>query len=173
MNTLHTPRLLLEPQTAAHAPEMYTLLCDPAIYQHENAPPPSEPWLAQRYARLESRRSPDGREQWLNWVVRQRSDDRLIGYVQATAQADGMALVAYEFASAHWGQGLAGEAVRAMLVDLAAEARVTRALAQLKRSNTRSMALLRRLGFVAAAPDDPGRVALPPDEQLMTRPLPG
>jgi predicted MFS family arabinose efflux permease len=36
---LRTGRLVLEPQVRAHAPEMFRVLSDPAIYEHENEPP--------------------------------------------------------------------------------------------------------------------------------------
>ena len=70
--------------------------------------------LRERFAKLETRRSGDGREQWLNWVLRRRSGE-LIGYVQATVRGDGQAFIAYVLGSAHWGQGLASEAVAAVL----------------------------------------------------------
>lgn len=180
MRELHTARLTLEPQTVAHAPAMFDVLADPAIYAYENQPPASLDALTRRFARLASRRSPDGCEQWLNWVLRQRGDGALIGYVQATVQADGRALVAYELASRHWGRGLASEAVQAMLDELACAGSVPRgptvpqvhqALAIFKRANLRSKALLQRLGFADAPADDPARGTLEPDEQLMTRPL--
>ena len=72
MRPVPTPRLLLEPQLASHAPAMFALLSDPALYRHEDAPPESLAALARRYERLASRRSADGREHWLNWVLRQR-----------------------------------------------------------------------------------------------------
>jgi len=62
MRTIETTRLTLEPQTAAHADEMFVVLSDPAVYTYENAPPPSVEWLRARFARLESRRSGDGTE---------------------------------------------------------------------------------------------------------------
>ena len=70
MRTLNTPLCTLEPQVAAHAPEMFTVLSDPAIYEFENAAPSSEAWLAERFAKQESRISKDGTQHWLNWVVR-------------------------------------------------------------------------------------------------------
>jgi hypothetical protein len=70
METLVTRGLTLEPLLEAHAPEMFEILCDPAIYQFENQPPQSKQALAERYARLQRRHSPDGSERWLNWVVR-------------------------------------------------------------------------------------------------------
>ena len=55
MRTLAAPPFVLEPQLAAHAQEMFTVLSDPAIYEFENAPPIDEEWLRKRFARLESR----------------------------------------------------------------------------------------------------------------------
>jgi RimJ/RimL family protein N-acetyltransferase len=167
MRTLSTARLVLEPQRAGHAAEMFGVLADPAIYAHENAAPPSVDWLAGRYARLESRRSPDGREQWLNWVVRLGHEGPLIGYVQATVRERGQALVAYEFNSRHWGQGYAGEALRALLAELAARWAVVQAQAVLKRSNARSLALLQRLGFGPGGAAQAATPGVPADECLM------
>jgi [ribosomal protein S5]-alanine N-acetyltransferase len=83
MNSIETDRLTLEPLTAAHAEEMFAVLGDPAIYEFENAPPASVVALRERYQRWETRGTPDGRERWLNWLVR-RHGAELIGYVQTT-----------------------------------------------------------------------------------------
>jgi ribosomal-protein-alanine N-acetyltransferase len=159
--------LTLEPQTAAHAAEMFVVLSDPAIYEYENEPPASIEWLRERYARLESRRSADGREQWLNWVIRLPSE-RLAGYVQATVRPDGHAAIAYELRSADWGRGLASQAVRAMIDELVERYGIRSLSAVLKRGNHRSLRLLQRLGFTLAPPDELAQVALEPDELLMT-----
>ena len=172
---LSTPRLLLEPQLPSHAPAMFPLLCDPALYQFENAAPSSEAWLAQRFERLASRRSPDGLEHWLNWVLRRRDGAVVIGFVQATVRADGRALVAYVLGSRSWGQGFAAEAVQAMLVELAGAWRVSLALAVFKRGNLRSRGLLQRLGFGEAGAEAAGLAAAglgaEPDEDLLVRRL--
>src|SRR6266508_2704621 len=110
MRAIVADGLTLEPQTAAHAEEMFVVLSDPAIYEYENQPPPSCEWLRERFARLESRRSADGSEQWLNWVIRLPTSE-LAGYVQATVHADAHAAIAYELSSSHWGRGLARQAV--------------------------------------------------------------
>lgn len=165
-----TPRLVLEPQRAAHAEAMFELLADPAIYLHENAPPASLEALRERFARLESRGSADGSERWLNWVLR-RTDGRLAGYVQATVQADGRAWVAYVLGSAHWGQGLASEAISAMIQELGTQHAVHTLLAVYKCSNTASRRLLERQGFAAAEAGDPLRASIEADEDLMSRPL--
>lgn len=162
---IESERVTLEPQTAAHAEEMFAVLVDPAIYQHENQPPPSVEWLRERFARLESRRSSDGRERWLNWVVRLRTGEA-IGYVQATVTPEGEALIAYVFGSAHWGHGLAREAVEAMIGELVRSHGVSDLSAVFKRTNRRSERLLERLGFV---PDPYAWRDAEPDEARMLR----
>ncbi len=146
MNRITTGSLVLEPQTAAHAAEMFEVLSDPAIYEFENAPPASAASLIERFTRLESRISPDSAEQWLNWVVRLPSG-ALAGYVQATITADRTAHIAYELASRFWRQGIGSAAVSGMLAELAATYGVSTFVATLKSRNHRSLALLRRLGF--------------------------
>src|SRR4051812_44647123 len=98
MRGLAAGRPPLEPQSAGHAAAMFDVLSDPALYEFEGEPPASLEWLTQRFQRLESRRSGDGRQQWLNWVVRDRQAG-LVGYVQATIPAAGRASIAYVFHS--------------------------------------------------------------------------
>ncbi len=84
MQTIVTPELTLEPLHTSHAEAMFELLRDPAIYEYlDYSPPASVEYLRDVYARLEARRSPDGSEAWLNWVIHPR-DHPLVGYVQAT-----------------------------------------------------------------------------------------
>ncbi|HJV60364.1 MAG TPA: GNAT family N-acetyltransferase [Albitalea sp.] len=170
MRVIRCDGLVLEPQTAAHAHDMFAVLSDPAIYQYENQPPPSPEWLLARFKRLESRRSSDGRDEWLNWVLRLPSS-QLIGYVQATVHPDGRAAIAYALASAHWGRGLARRAVEAMITELAAHHGVRTLYAVLRRENQRSLGLLQRLGFESATPEALGRHPVAPDELLMERVL--
>ncbi len=110
MHVIEAGSLTLEPQTAAHAEEMFAVLSDPAIYEYENEPPPSLEWLRARFTQLESRRSANGQERWLNWVIRLPTS-KLVGYVQATVDPNGRAAIAYELSSAYWGRGLARQAV--------------------------------------------------------------
>jgi ribosomal-protein-alanine N-acetyltransferase len=168
MRTVTTPRLTLEPQVAAHAEAMFAVLGDPAIYAFENEPPRSLEWLRDRYEKLESRQSPDGREAWLNWVLR-LADGQPIGYVQATVHPDHHAAIAYELGSAWWGQGLAQEGIGAMLELLAAECGVQRFTAVAKRANHRSLRLLQRLGFAEASASAHATLDVPADEVLVER----
>jgi RimJ/RimL family protein N-acetyltransferase/N-acetylglutamate synthase-like GNAT family acetyltransferase len=160
----------LEPQLASHADEMFQVLCDPAIYEHENEPPQSLEWLRERFARLESRRSPDSPEQWLNWVIRLPSSE-LIGYVQATVLADGRAAIAYVLGSRYWGRGLARQAVEAMISELERNHEVRTLSVVLKRSNARSLKLLESLDFTPPPPGLYEPLEVEPDELLMVRDL--
>jgi RimJ/RimL family protein N-acetyltransferase len=168
MREIASDRLTLVPQISAHAAEMFLVLGDPAIYQYENAPPQSLEWLRSRFERLESRLSPDGKQRWLNWVIR-CSTSELIGYVQATVRTSGEALIAYELSSAYWGRGLGREAVGAMMSELVELYQVNSFSAILKRPNLRSLHLLGRLGFVAATPEQHAGYTLEIDEFLMHR----
>jgi ribosomal-protein-alanine N-acetyltransferase len=163
--------LTLEPQVAAHAEEMFVVLSDPAIYEYENEPPPSVEWLRTRFAKLESRQSGDGSQQWLNWVVRLPSSEA-IGYVQATVHLDGRAAIAYVLCSRYWGRGLARQAVQAMLAELVAHYDVRTLSAALKRENHRSMHLLERLGFRPASPELAAKLHVEVGEVLMQREAP-
>ncbi len=158
--------MVLEPQTVAHAEAMFAVLSDPAIYEYENEPPASLAWLTARFAKLESRRSADGREHWLNWVVRLPSS-ALAGYVQATIDPKGHAAIAYVFSSEHWGRGIARQAVAAMIAELARHHHVRHFVAVLKRDNLRSSRLLDRLGFVRGTPAQHADHDVEPDEWLM------
>ena len=164
--SLRAGGLVLEPQVAGHAAEMFTVLSDPAIYEFENSPPESEAWLEHRFRRLESRRSADGAERWLNWVIRLPSGE-LAGYVQATVTRGDVAYVAYELASRHWRRGIGGASVRAVLTELRTSYSVRTFVAVLKAANFRSEALLRSLGFAATAPPGFAPVACEADEIVM------
>jgi [ribosomal protein S5]-alanine N-acetyltransferase len=161
----------LEPQTAAHAEEMFILLCDPAIYEFENAPPSSQAWLHERYTRLEARRSPDGTQTWLNWVVR-LPGGKLAGYVQATVIRPGVSVIAYELASRFWRQGIGQSAVTAMLAELQLNYGVTTFAAVLKAANYRSLGLLRSLGFQPASIAQALEFGPEHDEAVLIKPGP-
>jgi len=165
LNVLHAGALRLEPLVAGHAEDMFAVLSDPAIYEFENEPPPSVAALRQRYALLECRVSPDGREHWLNWVVR-LPGGALAGYLQATVLAQGRAYVAYELASRFWRQGIGRTAVQAVLDELAGRYAVREAYAVLKSANFRSRGLLGRLGFEEMVP--PAQPPWPPEVDEVT-----
>jgi RimJ/RimL family protein N-acetyltransferase len=147
---------------------MFDVLSDPAIYEFEGVPPPTVERLAAGYRRRHSRTSPDGREKWLNWVVRLPNEE-LAGYVQATVLESGASYVAYEFASRHWRQGIGSASVSAMLIELVQSYSVHTFVAVLKKANYRSMGLLRRLGFEHGTQADAELYEAEKDETVMLK----
>jgi [ribosomal protein S5]-alanine N-acetyltransferase len=136
---------------AAHADALYPILADPRQRAFHDDDPVSLEALRERFRQGESRRSPDGREHWLNWaLVLREGDADAVGFVQATVQQDCRAWVAYQLATSLWGRGLATEAVRAMIEHLASHCAVTQCMATVDQRNERSWRLLERLGFARA-----------------------
>jgi len=150
MRALATSGLVLEPLTVAHAEAMFELLSDLDLYRYlDDLPPASVEQLRNRYARLESRASADGKQRWLNWVVREPGQPPM-GYVQATVLDNGSAWVAYLLGSRHRGRGHATQATAAMLEHLESDCGASRQIANVEAENLRSIRLLERLGFRAA-----------------------
>ena len=166
MNVLSMEFGILEPQLEAHARDMYEVLCDPAVYEFEGAPPPSVEALAAGFRRKETRRSPDGTQLWLNWVVR-LSGGELAGYVQATVCRGDYSYIGYELASRFWRRGIATASLHAMADELAARYGVRLLVAVLKSANYRSRGLLTKLGFMQASPEEAALFECDSDEVVM------
>jgi [ribosomal protein S5]-alanine N-acetyltransferase len=154
MQKLMTARLVLEPLTRHHAQEMFDALSDRTLYRYiDEAPPASVDALAARYTRLESRRSGDGREHWLNWVVREPVSGQAIGFVQASVMENGTAFVAYVIAPSSQGQGYGREATAAMIGELFARHGAKELRASVDARNAASIKLAAALGFTEARRD--------------------
>jgi RimJ/RimL family protein N-acetyltransferase len=101
-----------------HAIQMWPVLDDPALHVYIGGEPPTLEQLQRRYALQVVGRSPDGSQQWLNWVLRRRDTGQLAGTVQATvSDLDGSvtAEIAWVIGTSHQGQGFAKEAARALV----------------------------------------------------------
>lgn len=163
------PFVTLEPRTIAHAEALFPLLSAPEIYPYlDEAPPQSIDALRQKFARSESLKSPDGSEDWLNWVVRDEFQC-IVGVVQTTIFPSGEANVAYVFGSAHWGRNLAFCAVELMLQRVVAEFEVKQFVVTIERENERSIRLAERLGFVRADAAASAAKQITASEVLMLR----
>lgn len=163
---MNPPRFRLEERRVAHAAELFEVLRDPSLYAFlDEAPPESVEALAQKLARSESRRSPDGREHWLNWVVRAESG-AIAGYVQSTVDENLEVNVAYVFAPAFQGGGIATAAVRQMMEIVASEHPGAVFVVVAEAANERSLRLARRLGFAPAPPEVATRRLPSPSEQV-------
>lgn len=169
VKTISASQLSLEPLTVAHAEAMFGILSEPQIYKYlDYGPPPSVEHLRSVYSKLESRQSPDGKQQWLNWVVRFNGGS-LLGYVQATVAAPEVVWVAYVFGTKHWGHGYASAATAAMIEHLEAEYGSNTFLATVEADNERSIALLKRLSFLPASPAEVQDHELTISERLFVR----
>jgi [ribosomal protein S5]-alanine N-acetyltransferase len=166
------PTVTLEPRTVAHAEELFPVLAEAALYEFiDEEPPESVEALRRTLARSESRKSPDGSEHWLNWVVRDGSR-KVAGYVQATVGASLEATVAYVIGSAFWGRGIASEAVAQMLGIVSNEFEVKHFFIVAERENEKSIRLAERLGFAEAMPEVAKRRGIAATDILLLKVLP-
>jgi len=119
---LSGPSLVLEPLRISHADEMAPLLNDRALHTFIGGSPDTLEQLSERYARQVRGRSPDGSEQWLNWIVRRTDTGEAVGTVQATvakvartaSEDQRTAEVAWVIARPHQRRGYAREAAQLM-----------------------------------------------------------
>jgi RimJ/RimL family protein N-acetyltransferase len=143
---------LLEPLVAAHAAAVYDYLRDERLYTFiPREPPASVDALEGRYRRLASRLSPDGREAWLNWIARQRSDGVPVGTFEATVYPDGAATLAYVIFVPFQRRGYAREGGRSVVAYLVREYGVGVVAAEIDTRNVASIALVEGLGFTRVA----------------------
>ncbi len=133
---------------------MAPLLDDARLHEFTGGTPLGAAELSERYRRLASGRSPDGSQDWLNWVVRSRSDGVAVGTVQATVRrgaSDMTGALAWVIASPHQGRGYATEAATGVADWLEREG-VNELVAYIHPRHEASMAVARALGM--AATDD-------------------
>ena len=163
------PTVTLEPRTTAHAEELFPVLSEPSLYEFiDDVPPVSVEALRKKLARSESRKSPDGSEHWLNWVVRDEAGN-VAGYVQATVGANLETNVAYAIGSAYTGRGIATEAVAQMLKLVSTDIATKHFYIVAERRNTRSVRLAQRLGFVEALPETATRRGIAATDILLVK----
>jgi RimJ/RimL family protein N-acetyltransferase len=148
---IETVRLTLEPLRVEHAGEMADVLADPRLYEYVGGTPPSAAQLATRYALQVAGHSPDGRQGWLNWVVRERATGAAVGTVQATlniVDARAEAEIAWVIGTAYQRRGYAKEAAGAMVRWLRSEGTAT-VIAHIHPGHEASMGVARHLGLTA------------------------
>ena len=168
MRPIESNALRLEPLAVAHAEEMFEPLSAAVIYDYmAGGPPSSIAALRERYVNLERGRSADGRQQWLNWIIRVRSG-RCAGFVQATLYPGHTGDFAFVLAPEHWGHGVAFEACQAAIPYIASELGVTELFATVDPRNARSIRLLTRLGFDEIAPGRYPHGAVEPEDRVFS-----
>jgi ribosomal-protein-alanine N-acetyltransferase len=145
---LESSRLYLEPILPAHASVLYERLRDERLCRFIPQDPPASPQtLEDRYGFLSARRSPDGREAWLNWAVRERSSGDYAGTLEATVHDDRTAMVAYMVFVPHQRRGFAAEACGRLVEHLFQDYGVSMVAAEIDTRNVASVALVESLGF--------------------------
>ncbi|MFD3344189.1 GNAT family N-acetyltransferase [Streptomyces anthocyanicus] len=147
---LRGARLRLEPLTVAHAREAVDFLDDVRLHRWIGGSPPTREELRRRYRRQAVGHSPDGRQGWLNWMLRRHTDGQLVGTVQATLHRTGPDRVEAELA---WvvghdfqGEGYGKEAA-AVLAQWLRERGVARFVAHVHPDHRASAGIARSLGM--------------------------
>ena len=113
-----TSRLQLEPLRVEHAPEAVSVFDDVRLHTWTGGTQCTLEELEAKYQRQSVGQSPDGRQGWLNWMLRRLADGQLIGTVQATLyhpQTGGIeAELAWVIGGDHQGNGCGREGALAM-----------------------------------------------------------
>jgi len=153
---IRSNRLSLTPLAVADADEMVGVLSGAALYAFTGGSPPGLAELRARYARLAGGHSPDGDEEWRNWIIRREPDRTAVGYVQATVVDGGTrAEIAWVVGLSWQRRGFAAEAARALVAWLDARG-VTVIQARIHPDHAASAAVARRAGLVPTGPTDEG-----------------
>jgi RimJ/RimL family protein N-acetyltransferase len=121
-----TPRLRLVPALAENAYELFLLLNDQRLHEHLGGTPLGENEVVERLRRSRERRTPDGAEVVLDWIVRLVPLGEAIGEVAATVTDDGRAELTWVIGRRWQAHGFASEATSAMVRVLEAHAGVER-----------------------------------------------
>jgi RimJ/RimL family protein N-acetyltransferase len=146
---IETARLTLEPLRVEHDEEMFGVLDDARLHDFVGGDPLTRQQLRDRYRRLACGHSPSGREGWLNWMLRERDTDALVGTLQATLTQEPAALsaeLAWVVAVTAQGRGYAKEAAAGMVAWLAGHG-VTRFVARIRPDQVASRAVAETIGL--------------------------
>jgi RimJ/RimL family protein N-acetyltransferase len=141
----HTDRLTLAPPGAADAAAIFaSYASDPDVTRYLGWPRHRSIGDSEWFVRLSA-------EQWRRWpagpyLIRLRSDGRLIGSTGLAFDAPTQAITGYVLAKEAWGRGYATEALSAM-VDIARQVGVVRLYALCHPDHRVSSRVLEKCGF--------------------------
>ncbi|APR78901.1 Ribosomal-protein-S5p-alanine acetyltransferase [Minicystis rosea] len=137
----------LRPLRMTDADALYAYLQNPAVTELTAYPAVSRPMVEAMIERYLSRWAAG---ELSKWGIALQQDDQLIGTCGFNdwSKAHGWAELAYELAQAHWGKGLARQAVAAVLQWTYQQNHVHRVHAFVRVDNMRSERVLERSGFV-------------------------
>ncbi|XGA31947.1 GNAT family N-acetyltransferase [Virgibacillus sp. CBA3643] len=128
---------------------MFGVLKDHKIYTYiPEDPPKSEKALTNKFDSLSQGAPTHLSQVWLNYAVYDSEISQYIGTLQATIfKDDKKASVAYLLNSNYWGRGYATQALSLMITKLIKEYGVIEFEACMDIRNTKSIELVKRLGF--------------------------
>ena len=143
-----TERLEISTLTEEHASSMFHQLQAEEIYNYiPDNPPASIDSLREHYAMLIQGPSGDS-ERWLNWVVKLKDTNDIIGTLQATVFVeDRVASIAYILFPTYWGNGYAYEGVSWLTAYLQKTESIDKLGADIDTQNQRSINLIEKQGF--------------------------
>jgi RimJ/RimL family protein N-acetyltransferase len=146
---LRTDRLVVRRFRPADLPTFVAYRSDPAVarYQSWDSPYPMD--AAERLQSTMDGLDPDTAGEWYQFAIATRDTDTLIGDCAACTRTDEprTATIGYTLATAAQGQGYATEAVGRLLDYLFVDRDLHRITASCDERNTRSAALLERVGM--------------------------
>lgn len=146
---VQSARLILTALSPDDATEMADVLADQHLYEFIGGEPPTAAQLRRRYAAQAVGVSPDGGEDWLNWIVRLKESRAAVGYVQATVERDtGTAELAWVIGVRWQRRGYATEAVTTMIEELRRRG-VHRLIAHVTADHPASERVAAHVGLVA------------------------
>ena len=144
--TLRTERLILRETVADDADDILAFRGDAEVQRYNLVPMKSR---SEALALVRTMRGWYTTGYAIQWGITVRDEDRVLGLcgLHDVSRARGRAAIGYDLLRSHWGQGVAGEAVRAVLRFGFEEMGLTRLVALTMTENARSIRLLQRLGF--------------------------
>lgn len=145
--SLQTERMALEPIGVGHGQEFFELLSDPELHRFLPSDPLTLEQQTARCAFWEKRKSPDGKELWLNWVGRDRSSKSLVAHFQVGVKEDGIASIGYVVARGSQKKGFAFEGLQAVFNYLRDHLKVSEVKAWSDTRNVASHHLAKKLGM--------------------------
>jgi RimJ/RimL family protein N-acetyltransferase len=155
LSGIESARLTLSPWTEAERGPFVAMCADPEVMHDYQAPDDATAANARfdRYAAAQAR---DG---FGKWALRTRSEGAFLGFCGVSpiwptlAAAPGLE-IGWRMARAAWGHGYATEAARAALADVFARTDAAEVISFTLPTNTRSLAVMARLGLTRDASRD-------------------
>lgn len=144
---LQTARFVLEPITERHTEELCQLLSDEELHRFIRFDAPTWDQQRERCAKWTSRKSPDGKELWLNWAARDKSNGKIVAHIQGGIQGE-IASIGYMVGLAFQRKSVATECLEAIFEYFQNSLGVKEVKAWSDTRNQASHNLLYKLGFV-------------------------